>query len=64
MKNKTTVPYKARVIVRGNTGSRVLRSEKEKQMSRAGLKRQLRKELSCLSDYQEFRQFTSVSYQW
>lgn len=63
MKKKTTVPYKARVIVRGNTGSRVLRSEKEKQMSRAGLKRQLRKELNCLFDYPDYRQFAAISYQ-
>lgn len=62
MKNKTTVPYKARVIVRGNTGSRVLRSKKDRAMSREGLKRQLRKELSCLFDYPDYRQCTLIAY--
>lgn len=58
--NKTTIPYKSRVSVKCNTGSKVLRSKKDRAMSREGLKRQLRKELNCLFDCPEYQQFTSI----
>ena len=44
VKIKVTKEYKPRVIVRGNTGTRVMRSKKDKQNTRQALKLQLRKE--------------------
>ena len=41
MKNQT--PYKHRVIVRGNTGTRVMKSKKDKMNTRQSLKLRLRK---------------------
>jgi hypothetical protein len=42
MKNQTQ-PYKHRVIVRGNTGTRVMKSKKDKMNTRQSLKLQLRR---------------------
>lgn len=39
---KTKKEYKPRVVVHGNTGTRVMRSKKEKQNTRQNLKLQLR----------------------
>ena len=39
---KAKEEYKPRVIVRGNTGTRVMRSKKDKQNTRQNLKLQLR----------------------
>ena len=44
MKNQEQVPYKHRVIVRGNTGTRVMKSKKDKVNSRQSLKLNLKKE--------------------
>ena len=41
---KVTKEYKPRVVVRGNTGTRVMKSKKDKQNTRQNLKLQLRKE--------------------
>ena len=41
MKNQT--PYKHRVIIRGNTGTRVMKSKKDKMNSRQSMKLRLRK---------------------
>ena len=41
-KMKTKKEYKPRVIIRGNTGTRVMRSKKDKQNSRQALKLQLK----------------------
>ena len=42
VKFKVTNEYKPRVIVRGNTGTRVMRSKKDKQNTRQALKLQLK----------------------
>ena len=42
VKNKVTKEYKPRVVVRGNTGTRVMRSKKDKQNTRQALKLQLK----------------------
>jgi hypothetical protein len=42
VKIKVTKEYKPRVIVRGNTGTRVMRSKKDKQNTRQALKLQLK----------------------
>ena len=39
---KVTKEYKPRVVVRGNTGTRVMRSKKDKENTRQKLKLQLR----------------------
>lgn len=44
IKIKVTKEYKPRVIVRGNTGTRVMRSKKDKANTRQNLKLQLRNE--------------------
>lgn len=41
-KMKAKKEYKPRVIIRGNTGTRVMRSKKDKQNTRQNLKLQLR----------------------
>ena len=41
-KMKTKKEYKPRVIIRGNTGTRVMRSKKDKKNSRQALKLQLK----------------------
>lgn len=41
-KMKAKKEYKPRVIVRGNTGTRVMRSKKDKQNTRQNLKLQLK----------------------
>ena len=38
MKNTTKKTYKPRVVVRGNTGSRVMKSKKDKANTRQALK--------------------------
>lgn len=45
MKKQEQVPYKHRVIVRGNTGTRVIKSKKDKVNSRQNLKLKLNKEI-------------------
>ena len=40
---KQTKEYRPRVIVRGNTGTRVMRSKKDKTSSRQALKLELKK---------------------
>lgn len=45
MKKQEQVPYKHRVIVRGNTGTRVMKSKKDKVNSRQNLKLKLNKEI-------------------
>ena len=42
VKIKVTKEYKPRVVVQGNTGTRVMRSKKDKQNSRQALKLQLK----------------------
>jgi hypothetical protein len=42
VKIKVMKEYKPRVIVRGNTGTRVMRSKKDKQNTRQALKLQLK----------------------
>lgn len=39
---KAKKEYKHRVVIRGNTGTRVMRSKKDKQNTRQNLKLQLR----------------------
>ena len=41
VKIKVTKEYKPRVVVQGNTGTRVMKSKKDKQNSRQALKLQL-----------------------
>ena len=41
-KIKVTKEYKPRVVVQGNTGTRVMRSKKDKQNTRQALKLQLK----------------------
>jgi predicted acetyltransferase len=43
VKIKVTKEYKPRVVVQGNTGTRVMKSKKDKQNSRQALKLQLKK---------------------
>lgn len=43
VKIKVTREYKPRVVVRGNTGTRVMSSKKDKQNTRQALKLQLKK---------------------
>lgn len=42
VKLKVTKEYKPRVVVHGNTGTRVMKSKKDKQNSRQALKLQLK----------------------
>lgn len=42
VKIKVTKEYKPRVVVRGNTGTRVMRSKKDKANTRQNLKLQLK----------------------
>lgn len=42
MKTTTKKIYRSRVIVRGNTGTRVMKSKKDKMNSRQSLKKQLK----------------------
>lgn len=42
MKAATKKVYRPRVIVRGNTGTRVMKSKKDKMNSRQSLKKQLK----------------------
>ena len=42
VKIKVTKEYKPRVVVQGNTGTRVMKSKKDKQNSRQALKLQLK----------------------
>lgn len=42
MKATTKKVYRPRVIVRGNTGTRVMKSKKDKMNSRQSLKKQLK----------------------
>lgn len=42
VKIKVTKEYKPRVVVMGNTGTRVMRSKKDKQNTRQALKLQLK----------------------
>lgn len=42
MKTTTKKVYRPRVIVRGNTGTRVMKSKKDKMSSRQSLKKQLK----------------------
>lgn len=44
MKTDTNKVYRPRVIVRGNTGTRVMKSRKDKATSRQAMKLALRKE--------------------
>lgn len=44
LKNNKTKEYRPRVIVRGNTGTRIIASRKDKQNSRQSLKRALARE--------------------
>ena len=43
VKIKVTEEYKPRVVVQGNTGTRVMKSKKDKANSRQNLKLQLKK---------------------
>lgn len=43
VKIKVTKKYKPRVVVRGNTGTRVMRSKKDKANTRQKLKLELKK---------------------